>query len=159
MLLSFSEPAMLPMVINGLIKLDVDLLPGVEDWARDHFAAEFEEARDQFKWQTIRDNSRGHWDKAEHGVRLDLWWLSPRTRYKHPGPRTTPRKLAVARVDYTHDVCIEEDSVITVCGVPLYDTEAFTLAYNDGFGSSDELTAWFNLHHGLPLAGKKIVWC
>lgn len=82
-LLTFSIPAMLPMVVAGLRAAGGVLEPGVEAWAADAFAAETAAAAGWLKRQTCRRSP------ATPGALLHCWWRSPRN------PRGEPRKLGV----------------------------------------------------------------
>jgi len=102
MLLSFSVPEMLPMVVRSLRSRD-GLDAGVDDWLNAHFEHEISVGLSGQKSQTIRqydpqDPKRQWWLKASAGTRLQIWWLSPRVKFKNPTGRQIPKRLGEVSV-------------------------------------------------------------
>ena len=100
------------------------------------------------KRQTIRKVRKGKGQNAYKGCKLFLY----------AGQRTKKARLMrLAECQETQAVIIDYDCVV-VNGKLLTDHEETILAISDGFMDMNEMTEWFQKHHGLPFEGLLIKW-
>ena len=173
MLLSFSEPAMLPMVINGLHARGASQ-DGNAAWAYDNFRDEIEAAGERTKLQTIRPNNGdlSIWHRAGPGWPLQLWWKSrtPGRRFLGKVPCRAVSGIEIGDVaggPYQRTALINslgkksEGSGFLGAGVARrvlpFPRDLDDLARRDGFADTDEFFAYFLLRRKV-FSGFLIEW-
>lgn len=158
MLISFSLPIMLPMVVNGLIAAKVaghgKLALDVERWLHDTFPAETATAGRRVKGQTIRTHNatgRSNYANRRQGDRLDIWWKSRTPGRRKLGEVILPVDPIQIRIIHREGGIPAAFSVepgqAAALARPWSDMEVEAVALADGF---DSVTAFRDFFAPLP---------